>query len=138
MRIRPYETTDFAAWKRMRTAFWADQTEADMAMWLARNDAAVLLAVNDDVAPIGFVEVGERNVADACATSPVGYVEGWWVDPAERNKGVGRALIRAAEDWARNRGLTEMASDADLDNTISQAAHERLGYTETFRVVNYR
>ena len=61
--------------------------------------------------------------------------DGWWVDPDTRLHGVGAALVKAAEDWARDRGLTEMASDALITNEISHAAHRALGYAETDRVV---
>ena len=55
-----------------------------------------------------------------------------------RGPGVGAALVRAAEDWARAGGLREFASDSQLDNTTSQKAHEALGFTEVERLVAYR
>jgi GNAT superfamily N-acetyltransferase len=84
------------------------------------------------------VERGSRDYAEGCLTSPVGYIEGWWVDPDVRGQGLGALLISAAENWARSRGYTEIASDADLNNAISQLAHRALGYEETQRIVCYR
>jgi aminoglycoside 6'-N-acetyltransferase I len=84
------------------------------------------------------VEVGLRNYAEGCESSPVGYVEGWYVDQSVRRQGVGRALIRAAEDWARSRGCTEIASDTEVENAGSQEAHERLGYERVETIVVYR
>ena len=86
----------------------------------------------------GFLECGPRAYADGCSTSPVGYIEGWWVDPDSRGQGVGSLLVSAAEAWARSRGYTEMASDAKLGNALSQRVHKTLGYVETQRVVCYR
>jgi aminoglycoside 6'-N-acetyltransferase I len=60
------------------------------------------------------------------------------VDATERRQGVGRALIQAAEDWARSRGYTEMASDALIDNEVSHASHHALGYKEVERLVMFR
>jgi aminoglycoside 6'-N-acetyltransferase I len=40
--------------------------------------------------------------------------------------------------WARERGCTEMASDAELGNDPSIASHIRLGYQETSRLVHLR
>ncbi|MEO8577085.1 MAG: GNAT family N-acetyltransferase, partial [Gemmatimonadales bacterium] len=77
-------------------------------------------------------------IADGCLSSPVGYVEAWYVDPDVRRGGHGTALMRAAEDWARERGYTEMASDALIDNVVSHQAHERIGYSEVDRVITYR
>src|SRR4030095_6737591 len=58
----------------------------------------------------------------------VGYIEGWYVYPHCRRQGVGRALVRAAEEWAMSRGCRWMASDTEVENTLSQAAHAALGY----------
>jgi aminoglycoside 6'-N-acetyltransferase I len=136
--IRPYAAEDYAEWRRMRTALWPSQTEADMAVWLARSDTAVIVAVRAPGSLCGFVEVGERTNADGCESSPVAYVEGWWVDADVRRQRIGARLIEAAESFARSRGYRELASDAELDNTISQRAHERLGFEQLDRVVLYR
>ncbi len=88
---------------------------------------------------VGFVEVGLRSHADGCDTArPVGFLEGWYVEAAERDKGVGRALVQAAEDWARSQGCTEMASDTWLDNEASHRAHLALGFEVVDRCVNYK
>src|SRR5207248_1277881 len=106
---------------------------------LARRDAAVLVLERDGGQSLaGFVEAGTRSVADGCLSSPVGYVEAWYVDPDARQAGNGRALLKAAEDWARAQGYTEMASDALIDNLVSHEAHKRSGYVEVDRVVVFR
>jgi aminoglycoside 6'-N-acetyltransferase I len=55
-------------------------------------------------------------------------VEGWFVQEEFRNRGVGRELMRSAEDCPRDQGCLEMASDALMDNEGSQRAHEALGF----------
>ena len=126
----------------MRLALWPDETsaehEAGMTAWLARRDAAVIVAERAVGSLCGFIEVGARSVADGCDSSPVGYIEGWYVDADVRLTGVGRALVAAAEDWARSSGYAEMGSDALLDNIVSHDAHKRLGYTEVDRQVTFR
>ncbi len=136
--IRPYRASDRNEWHRMRTALWPEQTEADMNAWLARADATIFVAEEGHARLRGFAEVAERPYANGCDTSPVAYLEGWYVDPAARRQGVGTALVRAVESWARSRGHRELASDTGLDNPVSQGAHERLGFTETERLVLYR
>ncbi|HEY1924712.1 MAG TPA: GNAT family N-acetyltransferase [Candidatus Acidoferrum sp.] len=92
-----------------------------------------------DGAVIGFVEVGLRSTADSCDWAhAVGYVEGWYVDEAHRRRGAGAQLIAAAENWARSQGCIEMASDTQLDNELSQCAHQRLGYEIVERAVLFR
>lgn len=109
-----------------------------MAQWEARADAVVFVAVRPDGSVCGFVEAGSRPYADGCETSPVGYVEGWYVDPDVRREGYGRALLEAAEDWARAAGYQEMASDALIDNEMSRMAHLASGYEEVGRVIQFR
>ena len=58
--------------------------------------------------------------------------------PECRRRGVARALVDAIVDWARGEGLSEFASDALLDNTVSHAMHAALGFAETERVVYFR
>ena len=55
-----------------------------------------------------------------------------------RRHGVGAALLRAAEAWAREQGCREMASDASIENELSQRVHELSGFTATARSVLYR
>lgn len=88
---------------------------------------------------VGFIEVDLRSHADGCnASRPVGYIEGWYVAEDYRHRGVGKQLLVNAEDWARSHNCVEMASDALIDNRLSQRAHEALGYEVVDRCVHYR
>lgn len=86
----------------------------------------------------GFIEASIRPFVDDCSSENVGYLEGWFVDPDYRRQGIGRNLVASAEKWARGHGCTEMASDAELGNGVSVAAHGNLGYEETSRLVHFR
>lgn len=99
---------------------------------------AVRVAARDDGTLGGFIELSLRDVAEGCASSPVGYVEGWFVDPDLRRGGVGRRLVEAGEIWARSRGCTELGSDTELGNRDSERAHLRLGFEVTERLVTFR
>lgn len=143
MLIRRVSVEDWDELLRMRLALWPDSTaadlEAEMPSWL--NDegrGTVLVAERDGGGLAGFVEVGTRDYAEDCETRDVGYLEGWYVDADARLRGVGRLLVRAAEEWARSRGCKEMASDCLLTNEVSLAAHLRLGYEETSRLIHFR
>ena len=143
MLIRAVTPADDPEWTRMRHALWPQATAgehlAEIADWRARPDSVVFVAVRPESGGLaGFAEVGSRSVADGCETSPVAYLEGWYVDLDVRRRGVGAALVRAAEAWARANGYREFASDVELPNVVSQQAHERLGFTEVGRSVLYR
>jgi aminoglycoside 6'-N-acetyltransferase I len=104
---------------------------------------AIFISQADDKAenqtPTGFIEVGLRSHADGCDTAlPVGFIEGWFVHEAFRNRGVGAALMRYAEDWARKQGCIEIASDTWLDDETSILTHQALGFEVVDRCVHFR
>jgi len=143
MQVRPYQPSDRHEWLRMRLNLWPEGDSAlhlsDMDAWLARADAVVLVVARVGESGLaGFAEIGARSIAESCETSPVAYLEGWYVDPDVRRQGIGTALVRAAEAWARARGLREFGSDAQLHNVDSQQAHVALGFIEVERAVLYR
>ena len=61
------------------------------------------------------------------APSTALYVDALATDPRMRRRGVATALLRAAEDDARERGLTAVALDTAERNTAAQALYERFG-----------
>lgn len=99
---------------------------------------AVLVAARSDGRLGGFVEIGSRTYAEGCTSTPVAFLEGWYVDPDLRRQGLGRALVRAAEQWALEHGFTEIASDTELENDASLAAHLALGFEEVERQICFR
>lgn len=109
----------------MRKGVWPtcpDETlRAEMAGICADADQAVFVAVREGGGLGGFAEVSIHPHALGCETHPVGYLEGWWVDPDLRRTGVGCQLLAAAEEWARAKGWREMASDTDLGNAARHA-----------------
>jgi aminoglycoside 6'-N-acetyltransferase I len=99
----------------------------------------IFVAEGPDGLLVGFLEIGLRSHADGCnPIQPVGYIEGWYVAEDYRHRGVGRELLAKAEDWACGHGCVEMASDALIDNELSQRVHEALGYEVVDRCVHYR
>jgi len=126
----------------MRRALWPDVEESmhELEMPILTGDSsnqAVFVVDNGAGALLGFIEVSVRARVDGSYSERVGYVEGWYVDEVHREQEVGRRLMRAAEEWTRERGLTELASDTELLNDNGIRAHEALGFKETFRLVHF-
>jgi aminoglycoside 6'-N-acetyltransferase I len=153
--VRNAGPEDHAEWLRMRRALWDDCPDAehdtDIGLFLGREGGqspsscgystgaiAVFVAERAGGGLCGFVEASIRPHAEGAEARPVGYVEGWYVDPDMRRRGVGRALVEAAEAWARSRECRQMASDAELWNAVSHQAHGALGYQETARLVLFK
>lgn len=147
LRIRPARARDEAAVAALRAALWPEGTreehEAETRAILSGAPVStmplVLFVAELDRAIVGFVEVGLRSHADGCDPArPVGFVEGWYVTDAQRRRGVGRALLQAAEVWAREQGCRELASDTWIDAEGSQRAHVALGFEVVDRCVHFK
>ena len=139
--IRRAVASDNPEWLRMRQILWPDEIEhlsfREMDAILADPMMPVFVAVRLDGRLGGFLEAGTRKYAEGSENSPVAYVEGWFVDVDLREHGVGKALLRAAEDWAAANGLNEIGSDTWLDNEISIKVHKKLGFSEVERLVHF-
>ena len=143
MEVRPAEPADAVAWERMRQQLWpAPEGEhaAEIAAYFAgdRQDPAEVLLAVDLEDPVGFAEVSIRSHAEGCRPGRIAYLEGWFVLPEWRGRGVGAALIRAVEAWGRAQGCRQLASDTELDHAGSATAHRALGFQEVDRVVCFR
>lgn len=147
MPTRTIQPGDAPEWLRMRSALWPDGTEGEHAAeveayFAGRPEgtpplAAVFVHARTEGGLCGFLELSVRDYAEGCAGAAP-YVEGWFVDADARGKGVGRALVAAAEAWARARGFTELASDTELHNHVSERAHRALGFEEVERAIHFR
>jgi aminoglycoside 6'-N-acetyltransferase I len=137
LRIRPAGRGDAAVWATLRHQLWPEESASELSAEAAgffegadAQVAQVLLAESSEGGVIGFAELSLRPYAEECSTSPVAFLEGWYVVPAARRQGVGRALVRAAEEWGRRQGCREFASDTPIDNVASIAAHQTLGFED--------
>jgi len=139
--IRRATYDDKPEWLRMRHGLWTDAPMEYLALdldhLLADEDTAVFMAFNENRQPVGFIEVSLRSFAEGCETSPVGYIEAWFVGELVRGQRLGRDLVHTAERWAREKGCDEMASDTWLENEGSIAAHLQLGFHEADRLVHF-
>jgi aminoglycoside 6'-N-acetyltransferase I len=126
----------------MRRTLWDDcpveEQEREMEEYLREPVNRVFLAERPEGGLCGFLEAAIHPWAVGCEQRPVGYIEGWYVDADMQRQGVGRALVEAAEAWARSQGCLQMASDTQIENLVSQQAHRALGYEETYRLVFYK
>ncbi|MEM7023528.1 MAG: GNAT family N-acetyltransferase [Pseudomonadota bacterium] len=135
---------DVPVWCQLREALWPDLAQEDLvreAHAHARGEGLlelVMLAEAETGEILGMLELSLRSYAEGCHTTPVPYVEGWYVVPQARRLGVGRALVAAAEQWASAHGHFEIASDVTIGNKTSEQAHLKLGFEEVERAIHFR
>lgn len=146
MKIRPATKADAEAWLAMRAALWPDANVDELRLevgryFVARGEPLLprcVFVAEDHGTIVGMLELSLRPYADGCDSSPVPFVEAWYVAPDTRRSGVGGALVRAAEQWALEHGYAEMASDALLENIESEHAHKAVGFEEVERAIRFR
>ena len=141
MIIRKVTETDLNAWTEMRSELWPESKnsfEKELAEFFAGTSIDIVdtfVIELESGALAGFIELNIRNFAEGSRESRVPYVEGWFVRADSRGKGYGLALMQRAEQWAKEGGFAEIASDTELDNERSITLHKKFGYEETERVV---
>ena len=141
--VRHAEPRDAAALLRLQLALWPDDAalhEADLdAFFAGQSRHALAQLVSEEGGElVGFAELSIRHYAEECTTDRIAFLEGWYVGPAWRRRGLGRALVAAAEAWGRAQGCTEFASDTQADNHASAAAHLALGFLDAGAVRCFR
>jgi len=100
------------------------------------NHKLYLAIKNDEY--VGFIHLSLRtDYVEGSNSSPVGYVEGIYVEPGYRNLGISRELIKHGEKWAMTKGCTQMASDIEMDNKDSYAFHLKVGFLEAGRIIAF-
>jgi aminoglycoside 6'-N-acetyltransferase I len=135
---------DLGAWAGLRHQLWPhlslEEHQAEIVDALSQPERLIaFLCVTPDGTAVGLAEASIRSdYVNGCETLPVAFLEGIVVNPAMRRQGVAGLLVAAVTDWARSKDLSELASDADVDNTVSHAMHAALGFEETQRVVYFR
>jgi aminoglycoside 6'-N-acetyltransferase I len=146
IQIRFAAKADAESWLAMRMALWPDANQDALRLEVGRYFVAhgepllphCVFVADDHGKIVGMLELSLRPYADGCDSSPVPFVEAWYVVPDMRRSGVGGTLVKAAEQWALENGHIEMASDALLENSDSERAHKALGFEEVERAIRFR
>lgn len=137
--IRSATPQDAPAVARLMCALWPDHSMDEMleeAAELLKTPESLIALWEEEGRAEAFAQCGLRHdYVEGTETSPVGYLEGVYVSPALRHRGVARTLVDCCADWARKQGCAEFASDCELDNADSLAFHLAVGFTEANRII---
>ena len=124
---------------KLAIQMWEDNTleglTEEMTEIIASPESAVFLLYDGEIS-IGFAQCQLRHdYVEGTDSSPVGYLEGIFVEEGYRNKGYAKELLKQCEAWAKDMGCSEFASDCELTNTGSLAFHLKMGFEEANRVI---
>jgi len=144
LQIKLLDEASLDAWLKLRSQLWPDNScEEQMREGqhiLSCPDRYVsFLGIDHKGRIIGFADATVRHdYVNGCESSPVVYLEGIFVIPEQRCRGIAKRLTTAIQDWGLTKGCSEMASDAPLNNHVSHQMHQALGFKETERVVFFK
>ena len=134
--IRKAVLSDLPALTDLALKLWPEhereELEKELAEILKKEEAVFFLAEHG----AGFAQCQlRRDYVEGTESSPVGYLEGIYVEEGHRRRGLAKELLAACEAWARDRGCREFASDCELTNTQSLCFHLALGFEEANRII---
>jgi len=123
-------------WAELNTALWPDRTVDEALKERANGELPneyLYFCGNEAVA---FLSLSLRHdYVEGTDSSPVGYIEGIYVKPEHRGKGIAKELVGFAMKWAKEKGCTELASDCELENEASCIFHGKIGFKEANRII---
>ncbi len=129
---------------KLTIQMWEDNILEELARefeeLIAKDDAHIFLKYVPDQSgndrAVGFAQCQLRyDYVEGCDSSPVGYLEGIFIEDAYRGKGFAKELLGACQAWAKEKGCTEFASDCELDNEGSLKFHMAMGFEEANRII---
>ena len=133
--IRPATTADAPAICALWNGWITDTTvtfthipkllENVIAMIAFRQTMGRAFVVADDGGVVGFASYDQFRAGDGYTTCMEHSV---MLAPQVHSRGMGRALVTAIEDHARNAGAHQMIAGVTGENAAGRAFHERLGY----------
>lgn len=95
----------------------------------------IFLAISEEHI-VGFAQCGLRfDYVEGTDSSPVGYLEGIFVLEEYKKRGYAKELLGECQNWAKDQGCLEFASDCELDNEESLKFHLKMGFAEANRII---
>lgn len=141
MQYQKLKKKDFENWLEMTLTLWPDHKKEDLKKELQdiiKSKKEETFIAKDDSKYVGFINISLRyEYIEGSKTSPVGYVEGIYIEPKYRKKGIASELLKHGEKWAKQKGAQEMASDTGLKNKISQNFHKKLDFKVADTIVHF-
>ena len=140
--IKRAEKEDAGALAALAAQMWTDHGPDELAAEfreLIPNEEAACFLKFVDGRPVAFAQCQLRHdYVEGTDSSPVGYLEGIFVAEAYRKKGYAAELLASCEQWAKEKGCTEFASDCELDNEDSRRFHLAAGFEEANRIICFK
>lgn len=140
--IREATEADTFALARLAIKMWSGNTISELQSEFSNlicSENAVIFMKYADGSEAGFAQCQLRNdYVEGTESSPVGYLEGIFIEEEYRRRGYAGELLSRCEEWAKEKGCTEFASDCEIGNDVSLEFHLSVGFAEANRIICFR
>lgn len=139
IRVEEIDEDNLGAITELSLELWADcsfdEEYANFERILAAESETCYLARNEEDY-IAFIQLALRSEhVEGSTGTPVAYVEGIFVKLGYRRHKIGNTLLKIAEDWAKQKHCSQLASDTEPDNPASIKFHLKAEFTEAGKMV---
>lgn len=137
--IRQAEIEEIITVTNLALSLWSnhsfDELKNEMTEIILNENSFIALFYDNESA-VGFAQCGLRHdYVEGTKSSPVGYLEGIFVEETYRKQGIAKSLLNFCEKWAKEKGCTEFASDCEIGNIESYKFHLKVGFSEVNQII---
>ena len=138
MKIKTINEQTLSIWASFASQVWRTNEQELIEKFRNNKFPYEFLYFSSSEEPLAWISLSLRHdYVEGCQNSPTAYLEGIFIIPDYRSQGIGDKLLSFAISWAENRGISQLASDAEFDNQLSQNFHVKYVFLEVGRTVHY-
>lgn len=137
-----FEKPDFPSLLEMSLKLWTDFDKSKLEELLRQSSESkktkIIIAKNLAKKEVGFSIFSiKTDYVEGADKSPTGYLEGIYVKPENRKKGIAKEFIELGEKWCKENGCTQIGSDTWLTDKESREFHKKIGFWEEEEMVHF-
>jgi len=129
-----YDNAYFDDFFEMALDLWKDFPKNDLRrvlLEIGESEKKQVFFAKDADSLIGFVYISIRqDYVEGADVSPTGYLEGIYVKPDYRKKGIAQELFTLGENWVSQNGCHQIGSYTWDWNKSSIVFHKKIGFKE--------
>ena len=138
MKIKTVNEQTLSIWASFASQVWRTNEQELIEKFRNNKFPYEFLYFSSSEEPVAWISLSLRHdYVEGCQNSPTAYLEGIFIIPDYRSQGIADKLLSFAISWAENRGISQLASDVEFDNQLSQNFHVKYGFWEVGRTVRY-